>query len=149
MKANEELPEWLAKQKQKNPFKIPENYFEQFESDFLEKVKEVEVPKAKVVHLTRFYRFAAAAVVSGLIIVFGWQLTDQWNSSDKVASFSSLEWEDVESELAALDADELISILNDDDIENIESDLYTPNSKDVERFLLEDIQEEDLEALFN
>jgi hypothetical protein len=149
MKANEEMPEWLAKQKEKNPFKVPENYFEDFEAGFLKKLKTKKVVKSKVVSLTGWYRYAAAAVISGLIVIVGFQLNGQWKSSEQMASFSNLEWDDVESELASFAAEDLISILNESDIETIESDLFAPNTLEIERFLLEDIQEEDLESLFN
>lgn len=149
MKLNEELPDWLANQKKKNPFKIPDNFFEHFERDFLKKIKTEEVPKAKVVVFTRWHRYAAAAVISGLIVVIGLQLNGNWNHTEQMASFSSLRWEDMESELGSLAAEDLIRILNENDIETIESELFAPDASEVERFLLEDLQDEDLESLFN
>ncbi|GAB6120817.1 hypothetical protein [Dysgonomonas termitidis] len=59
--------------KKKNPFKVPENYFENFNADMMGKLPEKETEKAKVVPLWRkaLPWTAAAAVFCGVIFSTG------------------------------------------------------------------------------
>lgn len=70
--------------KNKNPFKVPENYFENFNSSIMEKLPEKESKKAKIVPLWKKVLpwTAAAAIFCGVIFTTG--ILDKGTASDPV-----------------------------------------------------------------
>jgi hypothetical protein len=85
--------------KKKSPFKVPENYFENFNVDIMGKLPEKETEKAKVVPLWRKVLpwTAVAAVFCGVIFSTGILNEKKTAEPDPVATFaiaSSSEEED-------------------------------------------------------
>jgi hypothetical protein len=65
----------LAVLKDRNPYLVPEGYFETLADQVSSKAVERLHPKAKVIGLERrmsWMKYAAAAVVAGLIVTVGW-----------------------------------------------------------------------------
>lgn len=149
MKEKETIPDWLKERKEKESFTVPENYFEEFETAFLQKLHEERRPPAKVLGIKSFYKYAVAAVVTGLVLIAGWQINGNWGDQQQLASFSDMDWGEVETTLEDLPTIEIVDMLSSEDFETLQTDLFSPDAMEVEQFLLEDIQVEDLESLFN
>lgn len=76
--------------KNKNPFKVPDNYFENFNTEIMSKLPEKETPRAKIVPLWKKVMpwAAAAAVFCGVIFSTG--ILDTSTTSDPVSVASSV-----------------------------------------------------------
>jgi hypothetical protein len=67
----------------KNVFSVPYGYFE-FLSENLKKV--MEAPEAKVISIKKWrtvWKYATAAIITGIIAVFSFQFFTNWNTKDK------------------------------------------------------------------
>ena len=74
--------------KDKRTFTVPEHYFENFSDYVFTKIKP---KKAKVVSInrsTRWWRYAAAAMIAGIIMIGALQLFNEKSSNDKGDKFS-------------------------------------------------------------
>jgi len=88
------------------PYQVPDQYFEQFPDTLLKKLKEPKEPARVIAIGRRWVKYAAAAVVAGVIAVAGWLYSgkDIQNSSLIAAMDKHLEEEMAEiSEEAMLE----------------------------------------------
>lgn len=119
----------LEDRKNKEVFKIPEQYFENFESRLMQRINE-EPSQSKTRKLNPIYiYFAAASLVIGLCIPY------LFNSS----STSAISNEDLESYLEynitySVKSD-ILNELNEEDLSDLEKD-FKLNDKDLNEYLL-------------
>lgn len=75
--------------KKKNPFEVPENYFENFNAEIMSKLPEKQLEKTKIVPLWKKVMpwTAAAAVFCGVIFSTG--ILDKSTTADPVSIASS------------------------------------------------------------
>lgn len=119
----------LEDRKNKEVFKIPEQYFENFESRLIQRINE-EAPQSKIRKLNPIYiYFAAASIVIGLCISF------LFNSNPT----NAISNEDLESYLEynityGVKSD-ILNELNAEDFSDLEKD-FKLNDKDLNEYLL-------------
>lgn len=104
----------------KNPFSVPENYFQNFNSEIMDKLPEKEVQQKKIVPLWRSITkwTAAAAVVTGIAFI-GVNFLDSRKSDDTITANATSTPEDstnnMESDYYQFLEDEAIRIAYNDD----------------------------------
>lgn len=116
----------------KSGFKVPEEYFEQFNTKLTEQILNDAEPKVIVLHSkkTRWY-FAIAAV---LLLAISIPVYQNW----KVDTSTQLNQDEIENYLSyhsSINTEDLITLLNDEDILSLEKN-KTIESESIERYLL-------------
>ena len=137
----EKLPEVLARLDKTMPFEVPAGYFETLPEILLGRVAK---PQARVVSMhSRWMRMAAAAVIAGVIAVFGFVYS---NSKPAAVSVDSPEW--VAKQLKDVETKELEQFIEQTDIsiaQNKPKQKATNNAEDAES-LLKDVSNEELKS---
>lgn len=138
----ESISPLLAGLKKENPYSIPQGYFENLASDIA--VKETAT-EAKVISLTRrsWFRYAAAAVVTGVIVLTGFMIFDKAGSDKSGGQVLANVLKDV-NKLNDTQKDDLLDFLdagmNGTEIAQVSTD---NKSKEIQQ-LLQDVSEEEL-----
>lgn len=119
----------LENRKNKDVFKIPEQYFENFESRLMQRIKE-ETPQSKTRKLNPIYMyFAAASLILGFGISFLFN-----NSSTNTISNADLE-SYLEYNITYSVKSDILNELREDDFSDLEKD-FKLNDKDLNEYLL-------------
>jgi hypothetical protein len=101
--------------KDKNVFTVPENYFEGLSHQVINKIKSHQ--PAKVISMnTKWWKYAAAAIITGVIVIGSLQLFNNSRDRDQIPSYveSSFQYktpEQVDEGIASLSDDEIIKYL--------------------------------------
>lgn len=101
--------------KNKNVFTVPENYFEGISYQIINKIKSHQ--PAKVISMkTRWWKYAAAAIIAGIITIGSLQIFNSSRDGDQIPSYveSSFQYktpEQVDEGIASLSDDEIIKYL--------------------------------------
>lgn len=138
----ERLPEILARLNKTMPFEVPAGYFETLPEIMLGRVAK---PQAKVVSMSkRWMRYAAAAVITGIIAVSGFLY---FNSKPTTVSVDSPEW--VAKQLKDVETKELEQFIEqtDETIAQNKPKQKTNNNNPVDaESLLKDVSNEELRS---
>lgn len=119
----------LENRKNKDVFKIPEQYFENFESRLMQRIKE-ETPQSKTRKPNPIYMyFAAASLILGFGISFLFN-----NSSTNTISNADLE-SYLEYNITYSVKSDILNELREDDFSDLEKD-FKLNDKDLNEYLL-------------
>jgi hypothetical protein len=134
----------LASLKKETPFTVPQGYFENIALGSATKESKQE---AKVISLTsrKWFRYAAAAVVAGIIFMAGLLIID--NNNEKVTGAKTLAKvsKDVKK-LSETQKDDLIDFLDAGMSGTETAEINTTNrSKEIQQ-LLQDVSEEELKS---
>ena len=101
--------------KNKNVFTVPENYFEGVSHQIINKIKSHQ--PAKVISMkTRWWKYAAAAIIAGIITIGSLQIFNSSRDGGQIPSYveSSFQYktpEQVDEGIASLSDDEIIKYL--------------------------------------
>lgn len=144
---NDKLPDWLDDQKRKNPYKVPEGYFESFYSNLpLDRTKD---QKGSKVILFGFWKYAVAAAVVGIIAISAFQFQKASFNQQPMASITSIDWDDLDDAWDDFQTQEILSLFTDEEIESIEIGLFDTSEEFLEDFMEGEMYDEDLELLLN
>ncbi|MBL7732784.1 MAG: hypothetical protein JNM88_16530 [Chitinophagaceae bacterium] len=136
----ENLSPLLGSLKKEMPYEVPQGYFENIQSPI---VPEEKKPAAKVVRFgaARWMRYAAAAVVAGLIITFAFVFIKK----DKItADKDSFAW--VEKNVKKVSDEKLDEFIQLADAEKAVASADSKNKQEITE-LLKDVPEEEIQSL--
>lgn len=146
--ALENLSPVMSSLKAKNVYEIPQGYFDSLAVDILNKAKQ-QAP-AKVVSISfrrKLIRYAAAAIVAGLVITAGWfyfnNLPAKNNAGEDIVE------KETTKEVKTLGDDELLRFIETENNSIDETAATTANSEEIEatdiKDLLADVSDEELQ----
>lgn len=135
----------LANLKKQNPYSIPENYFESLSSSI---IKDTAPAPAKVVSMTsrKWFRYAAAAVVTGVLILSGFLFLGKNDINPDVKSYAWVKknMKDVSTE--ALDS---FITITEKETQIIASNTTTVTAGNEVKELVKNISDEELQSFLN
>jgi hypothetical protein len=137
-----ELSPLLSKLKNKNPYSVPAGYFAGLATPGVKKA-------TKIISITgrRWYRFAAAAVVIGIVVVSGWLLlTDQPNVMKDPQAWIK---KNVNKKVSQDKIDELVTLVKTEGNTNINDEIKAANEQAEIKEMMKDIPEKEIEAFLN
>lgn len=98
--------------KLKHPFTVPENYFKNVSSEILQKIRPAKVIKMQ----THFFRYAAAAVITGILGLSLFNLSDKKDSVEPnivaYAQNGSIKEDAIDKALESVKDEEIVSYLS-------------------------------------
>lgn len=109
-------------QKGKNPFAVPENYFENFEDKMMEQIKQQEGDfKVPVINMVKPYLYIAASFL--LLFFIGKTVVSEYSTSDDLNLSSTELTTDEEMEIMYTEVDDftITNYLLENDLENSEN----------------------------
>lgn len=136
------------------PYKVPDGYFEQLPQVMLEKVRGVKVTgkdivkqEAKVVGMGRsWFRYAAAAAITGLILISAWWYNQNNDSSTEIAGAGTIPAQ-LQAEMDQLSDDVIFDYA--DSVQSIYMGAATASNADLSEpvfhYLLNDVSDEALQ----
>jgi hypothetical protein len=148
MTSNDQLPESLQQHHRHMPFTVPTGYFEGVADSVLAKVK-VKKPVGKVVSfgMRPWMRIAAAAVVTGLIVVSG---IAYFGNTGKSIDPNSQPDEWISQKLKNINSKELDEFIRTVDITSSSKELAQSANGEAEvRKMLKDVSNSELDAFLN
>jgi hypothetical protein len=139
----ERLPEILARLDKTMPFEVPAGYFETLPEIVLGRVA---TPKARVVSMSRrWMRYAAAAVITGVIAISGWVY---FNNKPASVSVDNPEW--VATKLKDVETKELEQFIEQTDVTIAQNKPKTKTTNTTEaESLLKDVSNEELSSFLD
>ena len=136
----ESLSPMLSGLKNKPTYTVPEGYFRQ-----LERTKDDAVPAAKVVSITsrKWFRYAAAAIVIGVVATIGFNLINKGETIDP--SDKSLAWVKKNmKKVSTDDINEFVELAN-----TASADIVKTDTKDEISNLLKDVSDKEIQDFLN
>jgi hypothetical protein len=113
-------------------FKVPDNYFENFSANLLQKIsEEPAVEEIKVISISRKRKNFLMAIAAVLILALMTPIVYQLNTKNK--ELDAITLENYLAEQTSLNPYDLIS-----EIEN-ENNILTPDTKELEPEIIEDV----------
>ncbi len=138
----ETLSPLLLQLKDKATYSVPEHYFEQLDQASR---STAPVQKAKVISITRrrWVRYAAAAIVVGLVATIGFTFLNKKESVE--SNDKSLAW--IEKNLKKVSTDDISEFVESVSIES--TDIVKTATKDEVRNLLKDVTDKEIQDFLN
>ncbi|HET6768027.1 MAG TPA: hypothetical protein VFH08_11530 [Chitinophagaceae bacterium] len=137
----ESLSPLLSSLKNKNPYSIPAGYFETLET-------KVDKKEAKVISITkrRWYRFAVAAAVIGIVVIGGLLFMNQGQPD---VNKNPRAWvnKNVNKKVSQEKIDEFVKLAEDESINTTEDNDATKQAEIKE--LMKDVPEKEIEDFLN
>jgi len=130
----------LEKYSKANPFKVPENYFDNFEEEIMKKIEpdEDQENRWKIKSIKPFLAIAAGF----LIIMSMWfLLLSKFEKHDDLSVQTNSTQESIIGFFESVDSEELINILTSEEYMNQD---YALNPEDDFEFILEQVEESDI-----
>lgn len=137
-----ELSPLLSNLKNKNPYSVPAGYFAGLET-------RVEKKETRVVSIggRRWYRLAAAAVFTGIVVVSALLLmNDQPNVMKDPQAWIK---KNVNKKISQDKIDELVTLVKTDANTNVNDEIKTANEQAEIKEMMKDIPEKEIEAFLN
>lgn len=111
-----ELSPALHYLKQENVFTVPENYFDDLSDRIKERVKPVSGKVVSINRVKKWRKYAAAAIVAGIITVASFEIYNNGGTGSKVPAYVRLSAEyktpaELEKGISSLSADEIANYL--------------------------------------
>jgi hypothetical protein len=128
-----------------NPFKVPDNYFEEVEDSVLNRLKKG--PKTKVFFLfSKGFRYSAIAAALSLFLYFNLQKKDtQIEKNTPEITFNNIDSIELENYLANVEIsdEDLISVLPTNLVDSIyQEEIVEEQNNLYDEAIIEDIEEE-------
>jgi hypothetical protein len=135
----------------KTPYFVPDSYFENLHTEIIKNV--TKKTGAKIVSLTsrRLYRYAAAAVIAGIILLGGvFYLNQQNNKNNPVEAAKA--WANVEKQVEKISDKELkdfVQLVNTNDLTTQEGTVNKSIASEDVNNLLKDISDKELQEFLD
>jgi len=108
----------LDKFTKSNPFKVPENYFDNFEEQILKKVHSIEKRTDKKLKIRQIKPFLAIAASILVLLSLWFLLPNQFIKKDEAKIEKGTNEEFINSYFESVDAEELIHIISSEEFKN-------------------------------